>query len=213
MSVRGEWPEGVDVSALADAVSICASRSKFRHSKVASLEEEDIQQELWLWAWRKRAKVADYLGREEKKDRKRGWSALLTALGRAAERYAQKVKAKDSGYEVQDVAWYNEDSLRDWIGVLVNGVGVLTNQGDELSRRAAAPLHERFNTEATLADVQAALQVLDQSDQAMLVRHYGHGVSSPQLAEMLDMSESTVERRMKSALKSMVDYLGGPRPW
>lgn len=207
-----EWPEGVDVEALTDAVSIIAARLANRHRRIKAVEESDIQQELWIFAWRKREKIREYMDREDRRSVRKGWSALLTTLERAGERYCQKVKAQTSGYEIQDVVWYSRDAMKDWIGVLVNGDGVLTNQADEEVRHTRLA-NEAFNLEATVADVERALQSLPVTERWLLVESCAHGTTQKKLAEILEVSDSTIQRRIEDALKQMVEFLGGERPW
>lgn len=206
------WPEGIDVTALADAVSIISSRLANRYRRVKEIEEADIQQELWVYAWRKREKVHDYMAREDRQSVRKGWSALLTTLERAGERYCQKAKAKAAGYEIQDVVWYSREALKDWIRVLVNSEGVFTNQSEEDTRQVRLA-NESFNLEATLADIQRALKSLPVEDRWLLVESCAYGTTQKKLASILEISDTTVQRRIDSALKRMLDLLGGERPW
>lgn len=208
------WPPGVDVEKLADAVSITSGRvySKYRR-RLKSADEFDVQQELWLFSWKKREKIREYMDRDGRQAQKKGWSALLTTLHRAGERYCIKQAAHDSGYQVQDLKWYTTDSIKDWIAVLVNGDGVLTNQVGEADVKVPRMPGEGWNLEASVADIQRALKVLDAEDRWMLLEHYGHLTNRVKIAEVLEISESTVQRRIDDALKKMLDRLGGPRPW
>ena len=208
-----DWPPGVDVEKLTDAVSIISSRLAHKHRRLVSVDVSDISQELWLFAWRKREKVREFLDRDTRVAQKKGWSALLTTLERAGERFCQKQKAKEIGYEIQDLSWYSTDSLKDWIAVLFNGEGVVTNEVNDLNLRVPKLKNEGFNLEATLADVSQALDSLDVSESALLKEHFGYGTTQRALAEVWEVSESTIQRRLDSGLKKMVDFLGGPRPW
>lgn len=212
MEMSKEWPPGVDVQQLAEAVSIVTARVYSKYRKVRAIDDSDVSQELWLFAWKKREKVREYLDREGRQAQRKGWSALLTMLQRAAERYCQKMKAKEGGYELRDLVWYTPDSIKDWIGVLVNGAEVLTNQADEKTAKTALA-NEGWNLEATLADVEAALSRLDVLDKYILLELYGHLTTRKKVADMLDMSESTLDRRVADSLKRMVEFLGGQRPW
>ena len=209
-----QWPPGVDVSKLTDAVSITAGRvyGKYRR-RLKSADELDVQQELWIFAWKKREKIREYLDREDRAGQKKGWSALLTTLHRAGERYCVRQAAHDSGYEVQDLKWYTVDQIKDWIAVLVNGDGVMSNQVGEADVKAPRMPSEGWNLEASIADIQRAMKVLDSEDMWMLLEHYGHLTNRSKIAEVLDVSESTVQRRIDDALKKMLERLGGPRPW
>ena len=214
MSSDREWPPGVDVEKLSDAVSIISSRvyNKYRR-RLKSADEMDVAQELWIFAWKKREKVREYLDREDRQAQKKGWAALLTTLHRAGDRYCVRQAAKDSGYEVQDLKWYTTDQIKDWIAVLVNGDGVLSNQVGEADVKAPRMPSEGWNLEASLADIQRAMKALDPEEKWMVEEHYGHLTTRPKIAELLEVSESTVQRRIDDALKKMLERLGGPRPW
>ena len=103
--------------------------------------------------------------------------------------------------------------MQDWIAVLFNGEGVVTNEVNDLNLRVPKLKNEGFNLEATLADVSQALDSLDVSESALLKEHFGYGTTQRALAEVWEVSESTIQRRLDSGLKKMVDFLGGPRPW
>jgi DNA-directed RNA polymerase specialized sigma24 family protein len=206
------WPDGVDVEKLADAVAISSARVYRRYPNLKAIDDQDVAQELWLFAWKKRLKIQEYMDREDRKSIRKGWSALLTMMDRAAERYCQKQKAKEGGYEIQDLVFYTPDSIKDWLAVLVHGSGVLTNQADEEVRHTRLA-NEAYNLEATVADIQSALGKLDVLDQYILLEHYGHMTSRRKIAEVLDISESTLARRLDDGLKQMVNHLGGQRPW
>ena len=212
MVVKQEWPPGVDVDTVTDAVVIISARVAQRHRTLKTVDVNDISQELWVFAWRKREKIREYLDREDRTSVRKGWSALLTTFERHAERYCQKAKAKEIGYNVEDLYWYTTDALQDWINILVNGKGVLTNQSPD-NTKIIRVLSESFSLEATLADVKNALGVLDEPDQALLLERYGDGQTVQDLAKRFELSESTVDRRCEAALKKMVKFLGGPRPW
>ena len=210
--LNGEWPPGVDVQKLAEAVSIITARVYVKYRKVRAIEDADVSQELWLFSWKKREKIREYMDREGRQAQRKGWSALLTMLERAAERYCLKMKAKEGGYELRDLVWYTPDSIKDWIGVLVNGAEVLTNQADEKTTKTALA-NEGWNLEATLADIESALSRLEVLDKYILLEIYGHMTTRRQVADMLDISESTLDRRITDSLKKMVEFLGGKRPW
>lgn len=213
MEMRSDWPDGVDVEKLSEAVSIVSARVYSKYRTVRILDDADVSQELWLFAWRKRDKVQEYMDREGRQAQRKGWSALLTMLQRAAERYCQKMKAKEGGYELVDLVWYTPDAIKDWIGVLINGTEVLTNQMDDDKIKRSALANEGWNLEATLADINAALDSLDVTERAMMIEAYGNSVPHRTIAEVFEISESTLERRLRDSLKKMVEFLGGERPW
>lgn len=206
------WPPGVDVEKLAEAVSIVTARVYSRYVKVRALDDSDVSQELWMFAWKRREKIREYMDREGRQAQRKGWSALLTMLERAAQRYCLKVKAKEGGYRLQDLVWYTPDSIKDWIGVMVNGVGVLTNQVDENTTRTSLA-SESWNLEATVADIDSALSKLDVLDRYILIEAYGHLTARKEIAKLLEISESTLDRRLADGLNKMVELLGGHRPW
>lgn len=212
MVVKQEWPAGVDVNTVTDAVVIISARVAQRYRTLKTVDANDISQELWVFAWRRREKIREYLDREDRREMRKGWSALLTTFERHAERYCQKAKAKEIGYNIEDLYWYTTDALQDWINILVNGKGVLTNQSAD-NAKVIRVLSESFSLEATLADVKNALGVLDKPDQALLLERYGDAQTVQNLSKRFELSESTIDRRCEASLKKMVKFLGGPRPW
>ena len=84
---------------------------------------------------------------------------------------------------------------------------------DDNKIKRSALANEGWNLEATLADINAALDSLDVTERAMMIEAYGNSVPHRTIAEVFEISESTLERRLRDSLKKMVEFLGGERPW
>lgn len=204
------WPDGVDqedVTDIAGAVAYSVSRRYRRF-----VEAADVRQELLMWAWRKRAKVAEYLDREPGAARRRGEAALMKAMSREAERYCRRLKAQVSGYSTRDEYFYNRVLLEDLIAAHVNGLGSQAEQTDDRQRVTRDP-SEGGNAQAMLADVQKALQSLEPDAYSMVLMAYGDAVPTRVLAETFGITRQAVEQRLDRAMTRVLSALGGESPW
>lgn len=191
------------------AIAITTSRLTRRYWKV--VESADITQSLWEYSWRKRSQFAEYLSREDKEEQKQGWSALLTALHRAGDRYCRKEKADRSGYRTEDEAFYTKAMIEDLVSMMYNGAGS-TNVIDDRVKVKTAP-GSGYAVETSMADIDRALSSLEPDERHLIVQIYGLNAREKQVAEELNISRSTVERRLTKACQHMIEFLGGASPY
>ena len=90
---------------------------------------------------------------------------------------------------------------------------LLVDQIEEGPKAPKAPA-EGGNLLAMVVDIRTAYDKLELDDQQMLEQRYG---SSPMLlkdmAEAWNISDSQVDRRIQSALRRLIDNLGGESPY
>ena len=191
------------------AIAITVKRLQRKYSRF--VQPDDMRQTMWEYAWRRRETFAEYLNREDEVDRKRGWSALLTSLYRAADRYARKEKAEQSGYRPSDEAFYNRVLIEELMSVRYNGSS-LTNQVNDKVKVKTIP-GSGYGLETSLADLDKALLMLDLEDRALLEKAFGDQLHERELAEMFEVSRSTIDRRINRACAQVIEYLGGESPY
>ena len=198
-----------DSNDLHTAIAIITNKLNRRYRKF--VEPADITQSLWEYSWKKRKQFAEYLSREDKEEQKQGWAALLTALHRAGDRYCRKEKADRSGYRTEDEAFYTKAMIEDLVSMRFNGAGA-TNIIDDRVKVKTAP-GSGYSVETSIADIERALMDLDPEDRYLVVEVYGHCTPEKAVADSLNISRSTVDRRLAKACKQMVEFLGGPSPY
>ena len=101
------------------------------------------------------------------------------------------------------------DAIKDWIGVLINGS--VTNQMDDNKIKRSALANEGWNLEATLADINAALDSLDvtEGDDDRGVWQLG---PAPDDCRSVRDLESTLERRRETTSRRWLSS-SRRRPW
>lgn len=173
-------------------------------------DRDDIEQECMLWAVQRPGKVREYLAEDEDHGR------LARSMRNAAVRFCEAEKAARRGYDPDDLYYYSTRELGALLGVVFDKESWASPpNGDGEKIRGGDPA-VGGNWLATLVDVDMAFSRLDYEDQEVLKLRYLAGGEDKtvlrELAESYDVSVSTVDRRIKRALRHLQDELGGPRP-
>lgn len=208
-----DWPDGVNVSDIEEMCATIGYSMWKRYRKYVELP--DLRQELMLFSWRKRDKVAEYLVRDEEENpirKRQGEAAYLKSLTRAAERYCRKMKAQVVGYSPRDEFFYTRTLLEDLIGVMVNGMSDMAQQVDERVKVSRDP-SEGGNTQAMMADLKRALDTLDHDAYAMVMMAFGDQVPTRVIAETWGITRQAVEQRLERTTAKLVRALGGDNPY
>lgn len=205
MSTWSETLEPVIHKAVAVAAS-SVSRS-FSHY----MSREDVQSEIYAFAWKNRASFDRYLMEEESE--KRSWNHLVSSLKRAGEREARRQRAIALGFDHQDEYFYDRDLITDLIFSVGNEY-VQPQVADELEdRRSTTPMAERGNWFAMLTDVRRCLDGLEPKDRAILLMRFADEMSATDVGRHFEISRQAIDDRVDRSLTKMLDCLGGPSPW
>lgn len=188
---------------------------RYRHYTTAA----DLSQELYIFAFNRAAQLNDELteaeanGKEEYKWQQRKISARLR---RAAERAARKEKASASGYLAADEYFYDTTQIAQLLPAALQfdaEGALLVEHIDEGPRAPKAPA-EGGNLLAMVIDIRAAYEKLELDDQQLLEQRYG---AVPMLLKDMaiawKISDSQVDRRIQSALRRLIDNIGGESPY
>jgi len=165
---------------------------------------EDVKQTLWSWVYGNREKVEEYCAHPE------GERIIRGILSQEGRNYANKERAKMSGYEYDDVAWYTITALK---RILPDVFDYLDWQSFEMksdgpSNKPAAWSGDKL---ATLIDVKRAMESLPQQRQDLLRAHYAEGVILEKLGDHMGIKTDTAKKQLQRALKSMSKFLNEPR--
>lgn len=203
---------------LQEANEICATVARQVHRKYAVyFDVADVQQELMLWCLNKQDKVCDWLDVDnvkEASERKIGIKMLAKSLNREAERYCRSRKAKSVGYETRDEAFYTMGMLEELISHMDELENMSTQQAGNVrvSNGGSDPATGN-NYLASVLDVRSALAKLDPIDAMLVDMKYKESMTLAQIANVVELSDSTISRRIHRALRQMVKELGGDNPW
>lgn len=201
---------------LVEANEIAATVARQVHRRYAVyFDAADVQQELVAWAIKRERKVREWLNPElEQQDRKANIKQLARSMNREADKYCRARKARSAGYETRDEAFYTITMLEELITHLNELENMSSNQtGNVRVSNGGSDPATANNYLASVIDVRSALESLDPTDQMLLDMKYRENLTLGQIAAVVDLSDSTISRRIHSALRKMSQFLGGDNPW
>ena len=191
----------------------------------AIVDPRDIQQHLYL-SWYEQAKnVAKYLADE---DSERGKAKLLRAMSNWAANYCIAETAAINGYRAEDVCFYSKKQLRSLLAMLgdSNAWTSLAVRPTDGGRQCGAPLAERGDELAVLADLRAGLEKLSDRDQHLLaLRFIETGIGDSQtdeeeeaiwlvhetICDLYGVVPGAARTAISRAVTKLQKALGGPR--
>ena len=164
----------------------------------------DIKQTLWTWVYANTGKIEEYGAHQD------GERIIRSILAQEGRNYANRERAKMSGYEYDDVAWYTITALK---RILPDVFDYMDWQSFEMksdgpSNRPAAWSGDKL---ATLIDVKRAMESLPQQRQDLLRAHYAEGVILEKLGDHMGIKTDTAKKQLQRALKAMSKFLNEPR--
>jgi DNA-directed RNA polymerase specialized sigma24 family protein len=168
---------------------------------------EDVQQELWLWAYEKQASV-------EKAQKIDGWEAkVYSTMLKVASATASKEDQNANGYTKDDTYIYSVAVIEtllesafvyeDWQSFGFHGDGQPSAKGQ---------VNETGDIYAMLSDIKAGLADIKEEYREVLFYKYGLHLESDAVAEKLGITSSTVRNRSARAVKALRDKLGRVNP-
>lgn len=197
-----------------ELIARVANQLQHRHRNTALADAEDIRQELWIWFSKRRDKVAAWIDPEQTEDEQaKGWHSLRKSLYRQGDRYLRSQKAKRSGYQTRDEAFYSEAMLDELLPHVWNITDDLGQAHDEGSPKPPSNPSEGGNRIVSLFDVQVALKKTHDEDRKLLMHRYRDGIEPSDLARLYEVSRTTIDRRLRKALRHLTDLLGGESPY
>lgn len=193
-----------------EIASTVAKQIHARHS--VYFDAADVRQELVMWAVNRPHKIAEWISPDlEAADRKAGIRQMAKAMQREADKYCRSRKAKAAGYEVRDEYFYTTGVIEELITNL-NNIEHRESGQQRVSGGGGDPA-TAGNFLVSVIDVRAAMEKLEPQDQLMLEMRYQEGQTYAQIGLALELSDTTVHRRVNAALRRMVQHLGGDSPW
>lgn len=197
-----------DNAAVSSASKILCSRYR------DFVEYEDVQQELYIWLFKKYATVQ---GWREELSEKHAERTLIKSLRNAGERYCREQKAQMSGYEPDDEFFYTIPMVSDMLQLYFDPEWTAPPALEMTQTSGGKPPQEGWNLQAMVADVGKAYEAMPAKDQDLLHRIYG-GESTVRDAiafEALewDVTIGAADRRIRRVVGRIRSQLGGPRPY
>lgn len=183
------------------------------------VERVDLTQEAYSFAYSKVESFNNLLNEQDEQQRGYHSKRIAWQIKRNLERYARKEKASRSGYMPNDEAFYDTVTIAQLlphvISAIVNQTALEQAQNlinDGTPRKPSAPA-EGGNLLAILIDIKKAYELLDKDEQEILRLKYNDNITLQQLAEYLECSTSTADRRVTRALYKLNNNIGGASPY
>ena len=170
-------------------------------------DREDMSQTCLLWIFDHPSKVIEYLDNE-----KYGIKQLARALRNECHDAGEQIKAQYLGYSLDDLYYYKKNEAKSLLDSMFDEEAWTEppiSEGGPTGRRDPATGGGWI---AALADVSRGYAQLSNADKALLEGFHRDGWTNIMMAEYHDCTTQTMSARHDSAIKRLVDILGGPRP-
>jgi RNA polymerase sigma factor (sigma-70 family) len=199
---------------LSEATDVASQVARVVHRKYSVyFDVSDLRQELLVWVWRREDKVKQWLDHnQEPEDYKGGVRQLGKTLTRQADKYCRRLKAQKLGYELRDEQYYDPITLSELLPFVWGDVVETTKLDGEKVSGAGNPA-EGGNYVIQLFDVRNALSKIDEMDRDVLELKYEQNLTFAEIAEVLEVSDTTAHRKVEGAMRRLVQQLGGTNPF
>ena len=177
--------------------------------KYRMVETDDLRQELWVWFLTHPNKVKYW---HKEYNSKESTKLVARSLRNAAKDYCQKVKAKSSGYRVEDNYYYDKNMLESLLPAVLTGDREAPAMNDLSMSNVKKVASEGNNWPALCSDIEKAISKLAKEQQDIIHLRYASGLELGAIASELSISQDAVRMRVNRALKNMLNYLGGNYP-
>jgi DNA-directed RNA polymerase specialized sigma24 family protein len=168
---------------------------------------EDVQQELWLWAYEKQASV-------EKAQKIDGWEAkVYSTMLKVASATASKEDQNANGYTKDDTYVYSVAVIEvllesafeyeDWQSFGSHGDG---------QPRAKGQVNETGDMIAMLSDVKAAMAEISESHREVLFYRYGLHLKWEDVGVYFGIGKQAAQSRSSRAVNALREKLGRVNP-
>lgn len=193
-----------------EEVSKSARRSALRarriHKNLVSVD--DVYQHLHLWAIEHWNKLEEWDGQDSLSFK------LRRTFNNEAQKYAAKERAQQSKSPVSDSFYYTPEILHELLRDVWNYEGWLDSpdMSSEYVAKSSKP-SEGNNRLAMFSDVAHAIARLNDADRLLLkLRYADGGVDFSVLAQMYEITEEAMRKRVQRAITKLQERLGGEPP-
>lgn len=190
------------------------------------VEFDDLKQSACEYALRREDKVLEYLFeydcelmahvRRGGETRRQGETAMITFMRRYCERIARREKAARSGYRTEDEYFYRPMMVENLIKVWGSGDYDLASQvldPQEMGGKRSKVASEGNNLLAMIADLDAAMKLLDDRSRAIVVDRFVYERTLADIAEDHGVSPQRIDQLSDAGVRKIVNLLGGMNPY
>ena len=201
---------------LEDSMEIATTVARKVHRRYHTyFDVSDVSQELMVWVLKRQDKIGEWLDHPLDSDEyKLGVKKLGKTLTRHADKYCRRLKAQKLGYELRDEQFYDSVTIEDLLPYALKDVvdTARPNFNGEKISNTGNPA-EGGNYIIQLFDIRRCLVKLSKEDNDVIRERFVNQLSFKEIADLMEVSESTAHRKVDGAIKRLSSELGGPNPW
>jgi RNA polymerase sigma factor (sigma-70 family) len=177
-------------------------------------EADDVKQELLEWSLKRNDKIQEWLNEDlSKQEYRMGIKRLAKTFNRMADRYCRKEKAKKLGYSVHDEAFYSTGMIEELLPMAFSSNIITKDPATEFVSNGGGDPATAGSFLASMYDIRIALRGLTIDLYEILRMRYEDGLKLEDIASYFDVTDSTINRKISTAIKQISKELGGESPW
>ena len=205
--VEDKWVQ--EVATVAQTVAYTITRNYKGFAEV-----DDVKQELLEWSLRRADKIQEWLSPDlPRQEYKLGVKRLAKTFNRMADRYCRKEKAKKLGYSIHDEAFYSPALVEQLLPFAFNNNIETKDPNSEFVSNGGGDPATAGSFLASMYDIRMALRKLSIESYSMVRMKYEDGLTLADMVPLFNQSDSTISRKINTAIKQMSKELGGESPW
>jgi len=177
-------------------------------------EADDVKQELLEWSLKRSDKIQEWLNEDlSKQEYRMGIKRLAKTFNRMADRYCRKEKAKKLGYSVHDEAFYSTGMIEELLPMAFSSNIITKDPATEYVSNGGGDPATAGSFLASMYDIRIALRGLTIDLYEILRMRYEDGLKLEDIASYFDVTDSTINSKISTAIKQISKELGGESPW
>jgi RNA polymerase sigma factor (sigma-70 family) len=205
--VEDKWVQDVAEVAQTSAYIITRNYKGFA-------EADDVKQELLEWSLKRSDKIQEWLNEDlSKQEYRMGIKRLAKTFNRMADRHCRKEKAKKLGYSVHDEAFYSTGMIEELLPMAFSSNIITKDPATEFVSNGGGDPATAGSFLASMYDIRIALRGLTIDLYEILRMRYEDGLKLEDIASYFDVTDSTINRKISTAIKQISKELGGESPW
>jgi len=205
--VEDKWVQDVVEVAQTSAYVITRNYKGF-------VEADDVKQELLEWSLKRSDKIQEWLNEDlSKQEYRMGIKRLAKTFNRMADRYCRKEKAKKLGYSIHDEAFYSTGMIEELLPMAFSSNIMTKDPATEYVSNGGGDPATAGSFLASMYDIRIALRGLTIDLYEILRMRYEDGLKLEDIASYFDVTDSTINRKISTAIKLISKDLGGESPW
>ena len=205
--VEDKWVQDVAEVAQTSAYIITRNYKGFA-------EADDVKQELLEWSLKRSDKIQEWLNEDlSKQEYRMGIKRLAKTFNRMADRHCRKEKAKKLGYSVHDEAFYSTGMIEELLPMAFSSNIITKDPATEFVSSGGGDPATAGSFLASMYDIRIALRNLTIDLYEILRMRYEDGAKLEDIAAYFEVTDSTINRKINTAIKKISKELGGESPW